>query len=206
LYRHLSTAEQRINRKERKLKAYILLNPDYIEDIRLAASKMHGYERRSYMAEMTIKYCDGKSRRAETVFGWNRNAVETGLGEKRTGIVCIGAQSVASGRIPWEKKEQEAAEMLRMLADEHSQQDPSFRSAIAYTRLTAMAAVTALKKKGFSDRQVPSCSNMAKILNRMGYRLRNVVKSKPLKKSKRQMQYLKTSEKQTVSQKITKIS
>ncbi len=177
------------------MKSSVLLDTDYIEDICLAVSKMHGYERRSYMAEITVKYCDGKSRRAETVFGWNRNAVETGLGEKRTGIVCIGAQSAASGRTPWEKREPKAAEMLRSLADEHSQQDPSFRSAIAYTRLTAKAAVTALKEKGFSDRQVPSCSNMAKILSRMGYRLRNTSKSKPLKKSKIQMQSLTISKK-----------
>lgn len=183
------------------MKSSVLLTTDYIEDICLAVSKMHGYERRSYMAEMTLKYCDGKSRRAETVFGRNRNAVETGPGEKRTGIVRIGAQSDASGRTVWEKREPEAAEMLRRPADEHSQQDPSFRSAIAYTRLTAGAAVTALKKEGFSDKQVPSCSNMAKIPDRMGYRLRNMLKSKPLKKSKRQMQSLTISKKRMMNQK-----
>lgn len=187
------------------MKVPVLLNTDYIEDICLAVSKMHGYERRSYMAEMTLKYCDGNSRRAETVFGWNRNAVETGLGEKRTGIVCIGAQSAVSCRTLWEKREPEAAGVLRSLADEHSQQDPTFRSAIAYTRLTAKAAVTALKEKGFSDEQVPSCSNMAKILDRMGYRLRNILKSKPLKKSERQMQSLTISKKKMMNQKTAKI-
>ncbi len=188
------------------MKVYISSDPDYIEDIRPAVSKMHGYKCRSYMAEMTIKYCRGSIRRAETVFGWSRKAVETGMGEKRTGIICIGSQSAKSGRILWEKREPEAAEILRQTAEEHSQQDPTFRSTAAYTRLTAKAAVTALKEKGFADEQIPSCSNMAKVLNRMGYRLRNILKSKPLKKLKRQMQYLKTSEKQTVSQKITKIS
>ena len=187
------------------MKAPVLLHTDYIEDICFAVSKMHGYERRSYMAEMTVKYCEGKSRMAETVFGWNRNAVETGLGEKRTGIICIGAQSARSGRTVWEKREPEAAEMLRRMADEHSQQDPTFRSTIAYTRLTAKAAVTALKEKGFSDEQVPSCSNMAKVLNRMGYRLRNILKSKPLKKSERQMQSLTISEKKMMNQKPAKI-
>ena len=187
------------------MKASVSLNADYIEDIRFAVSKMHGYERRSYMAEMTVKYCYGNSRMAETVFGWNRNAVETGLGEKRTGIICIGAQSAGSGRTLWEKREPDAAEMLRRLADEHSQQDPTFRSTTAYTRLTAKAAVTALKEKGFSDEQVPSCSNMAKILDRMGYRLRNILKSKPLKKSKRQTQFLTISEKKMMNQKTAGI-
>jgi len=33
---------------------------------------MHSHEKRSFMAEMTIKYCDGKSRKAESVFGSTR--------------------------------------------------------------------------------------------------------------------------------------
>ena len=178
-----------------------LLNNDYIEDIRSAVTKMHGSERRSFMAEMTLKHCGGNPRRAETVFGWSRTVAETGLGEKRTGIICIGAKSARSGRIVWEKKYPDAADALRQMADEHSQQDPTFRSTIAYTRLTAKTAVTAMKEKGFADEQIPSCSNMAKILIRMGYRLRNILKSKPLKKSKRQMQSLTISEKKMMNQK-----
>jgi hypothetical protein len=162
----------------------MLLHPDYTEVLRLAASKMHGYERRSFIAEMTLKYCEGNSRKAETIFGWNRNMIETGSGEKRTGIICIGAQSACSGRILWEEREPEPAEVLRKPAEEHSQQDPTFQSTVAYTRLTAEAAIDALKEKGFADEQLPSLSSMANILNRMGYRLRNVLKSKPLKKIK----------------------
>lgn len=160
------------------------LNANYIGDIRLAASKMHGAERRAFIAEMTLKYCEGNARKAETIFGWNRNMIETGLGEKRTGIVCLGAQSARSGRILWEEREPEAAEALRKVAEEHSQQDPTFRSTVAYTRLTAKAAITALNEKGFAEEQLPSPSSMADILDRMGYRLRKVLKAKPLKKIK----------------------
>ena len=183
------------------MKSLKLLHADYIEDIRSAATKMHGSERRSFMAEMTLKHCGGNPRRAETVFGRSRTAVETGPGEKRTGIIRIEAESAKSGRILWEKREPDAAGTLRQIAEEHSQQDPAFRSAVAYTRLTAKAAATALKEKGFSDEQVPSRSNMAKILCRMGYRLRNALKSKPLKKSKRQMQFLAISKKKIMNQK-----
>ena len=187
------------------MKSLKLLHADYIEYIRSAATKMHGSERRSFMAEMTLKHCGGNPRRAETVFGWSRTAVETGLGEKRTGIIRIGAKSARSGRIVWEKKYPDAADALRQMADEHSQQDPAFRSTAAYTRLTAKAAVTALKERRFADEQIPSCSNMAKILSRMGYRLRNVLKSKPLKKSKRQMQFLTISKKKIMNQKTAGI-
>lgn len=160
------------------------LSPDHIKDICLAAANMHGSERRAFMAEMTLKHCEGNARKAEAVFGWGRNTVEKGLGEKRTGIICLGAQSASSGRIRWEERETKAAEELRRLAEAHSQQDPTFRSTAAYTRLTAEAALIALGEKGFADGQLPSPSSMANILNRMGYRLRKVVKAKPLKKIK----------------------
>jgi hypothetical protein len=160
------------------------LTPDHIEDIRLASSKMHGTERRAFLAEITLKYCNGNTRKAEIIFGWGRKTIKTGLCEKHTGIICLGAQSCNSGRIRWEVKEVEAAEELRRLADAHSQQDPTFRTTITYTRLTSEAALNALRGKGFTDEQLPSRSNMAIILNRMGYRLRKVVKAKPLKKIK----------------------
>lgn len=69
-----------------------------IEDLHLAASKMTGVRRRAFQAEMAIKYCKGSARLTEVVFGWSRNSVETGLGEERTGGICVGAQSSFSGR------------------------------------------------------------------------------------------------------------
>ena len=42
----------------------------------------------------------------------------------------------------------EAAEALKEIAERDSQQDPTFKSSIAYTRLTAVGALTALKEKG----------------------------------------------------------
>ncbi len=49
------------------MKSPVLLNTDYIENIRIADSKMHGYELHSYIAEMTVKYCEDNSRSMETV-------------------------------------------------------------------------------------------------------------------------------------------
>lgn len=157
---------------------------EQIADIRLAASKMHGAEKRSFQAEMVVKYCKGSARQGETTFGWSRCAIETGLGERRTGIVCLGAQSANSGRPRWEATEPEALAALRQLAEAHSQQDPTFKSTIAYTRLTASLAVKQLVEQGFSPEQMPSESTMADVLNRLDYRLRRVVKAKPLKKIK----------------------
>jgi hypothetical protein len=143
---------------------------------------MRGAARRAFQAEMTLKYCHGSARFAETVLGWSREAVEVGLAEHRTGMVCVDAHAAWSGRKRWEEKYPEAAAALRKVAEAHAQQDPTFRATVAYTRLTAKAAGEALRAQGISAAQLPSPSTMAEVLNRMGYRLRKVLKAKPQKK------------------------
>lgn len=158
------------------------LSPSQITDLRLAASKMTGPKRRAFEAEMTLKYCGGNPLRAETLFGWGRQTVALGLAERRTGLICLGAQSAFSGRKRWEDQQPQAAETLRQLAEAHAQQDPTFRTCLTYTRLTAKAALEALHAQGYGEGHLPSPSTMAEVLNRLGFRLRKVVKAKPQKK------------------------
>ena len=143
---------------------------------------MTGANRRAFEAEMTMKYCGGNPLLAETIFGWGRHTVAVGLAERRTGIRCLGAQAAFSGRKRWEEQYPEVAEALERLAEAHAQQDPTFRTTLAYTRLTAKAALNALRAQGYSEEQLPSPSTMAEVLNRLGFRLRKVVKAKPQKK------------------------
>lgn len=182
-----------------------LLSASQIEDLRLAASKLGGAERRSFQAEMTLKYCEGNARLAERVFGWGRVNVEVGLAEKRTGILCVGAQSGYGGSKRWEEKYPEAAAALQQIAEAHAQQDPTFQTSIAYTRLTAQQARQQLRERGFSDEQLPAPSTMAMILNRMGYRLRPVVKAKPQKNCPKPMPSSTTSKRKTL-QRATEVS
>ena len=133
---------------------------------------------------MTLKYCDGNALKAEAIFGWGRQTVALGLAEKRSGLICLGAQAAFSGRKRWEEQHPQAAQSLRQLAEAHAQQDPTFRTSLTYTRLTAQAALQTLSVQGYSAEELPAPSTMAEILNRMGYRLRKVVKAKPQKKIK----------------------
>ncbi len=125
-----------------------LLSPSHIVDLRLAASNMTGPTRRAFEAEMTLKYCGGNPLMAEAVLGWGRQTVALGLAERRTGIICLGAQSAFSGRKRWEEQHPQAAQALRHLADAHAQQDPTFRTSVTSTRLTAQAAFQALRDQG----------------------------------------------------------
>jgi len=176
----------------------VAIEPGHIGDLKLAASKMLGAERRAFQAEMALKYCEGCPRRAETLFGWSRQAVELGLHEKRTGIVCLSAQSAFAGDKRWEDKHPEVAQALWALAQAHAQQDPSFRTTVSFTRLTAREALEQLRGQGFPDSVLPSPSTMAEVLNRNGYRLRSVVKAKPQKKSPKPTPSLTTSRKRIV--------
>ena len=160
------------------------LSDEHLSDIQLALSKLKGPDRRAFQAEMTLKYCHGSARNAETHFGWNRKTVTLGLAEKRSGLICVGAQAVLSGRQRWEVNHPELAQMLQEIAEAHSQQDPTFKTSIAYTRLTAAEAIKQLRNRGVDEDLLPAPSTMAEILNRMGYRLRKVVKAKPKKTSR----------------------
>lgn len=165
----------------------------------MAAAQMTGAKRRAFQAEMAKKYCQGSARNAESRFKWSRKTVKLGLEEKRTGITCCGAQSAKCGNKRWEQREPEAARALMELAESHGQQDPSFKSTIAYTRLTAAEALRQLKQQGFEQEQLPSASTMRRILNRTGYRLRPVQKARPQKNDQKQMTSLRTSARKTSS-------
>ncbi len=169
------------------------LDASHVEDLKLAASKLLGSQRRSFQAAMTVKYCQGNPRQAELVFGWSRHTVALGLHERRTGIICLGAQQAYCGNKLWEERHPEAAAALRALAETHAQTDPTFRTTLCYTRLTAAEAIQQLRALGFAEEVLPSPSTMAQVLNRNGYRLRPVLKAKPQKKFPRRMPSLPTS-------------
>lgn len=124
------------------------LSASQIADVRLAASTMSGPKRRAFEAERALKYCGGNPLLADTIFGWGRRTVEVGLAERRTGGICLGAQAACSGRHRWEEAPPEVAEALHQLAEAHAQQEPTFRTTLAYTRLTAKSALAALGAEG----------------------------------------------------------
>jgi hypothetical protein len=71
--------------------------------------------------------------------------------------------------------------VLRPLAEAHAQQEPTLRTALAYTRLTAKAAREALRAQGIPEAHLPAPRTMAEVFNRRGDRLRTVRKAKPQK-------------------------
>jgi hypothetical protein len=150
--------------------------------IKSAAAKLSGVKRRVYIAEVAIEFCDGNARKTERVFGWGRETIDKGMRELQTGIPCQDNYS-ARGNKKTEEKIPQLAEDIREIVDPKSQADPHLKTPFAYTRITAKAVRQALiDQKGYRDDQLPCENTIGEILNRLGYRIRRVQKTKPLKK------------------------
>lgn len=156
----------------------------FIATIKDASKKLAGSKRREFQGKVAIDYLDSKSRLAERTFGWDRNTVELGLHELRTGFVCIGNYKVRGNKKTEEKKPQLEID-ISDLAEPESQIDPKFQSDFKYTRITARSMREVLiTKKGWQDKNLPSEKTIGNIMNRLNYRLRRVQKAKPIKKVK----------------------
>lgn len=158
------------------------LSEQHITTIKDAAKKITGFKRRAFQAQVATDYLDSRPRLAETIFGWDRNTVIMGLHELRTGITCI-ANFKARGNKKTEEKCQQLEIDICDLAEPESQIDPKFQTLFKYTRITAKAMRKALiVSKGWRDEDLPCEKTIGNILNRMGYCLRRVQKTKPIKK------------------------
>jgi Rhodopirellula transposase DDE domain len=137
-----------------------------------------------FQAEVATELCGGNARPTERRFGWGRDTVATGLREQQQGLRCV-ENFAARGRPRWEVENPQRAEDIRAIVEPHTQADPELKSQRRYTNLTAAEVLEALKtKKGYKAEGLPSERSMRDILNRMGYRLKRIVKAKPLKKTK----------------------
>src|SRR5271155_2029958 len=95
------------------------------------ARRLKGHERRLFMAEVTLKLCDGNARKAERRFGWGRSTVDKGLHELGQGVRCL--ENFAARRRPrLEEKNPQLAEDIRAIVEPHTQADPELKSARRY--------------------------------------------------------------------------
>lgn len=150
------------------------------ETILSAAWKLTGFRRRQFQAEVAEQYCQGSARRAEQVFGWGRAAVETGLNELRTGIRCLD-HFCARGRHKSEQRDPALVDRIHAIVESDSQADPKFQTPLAFTRVTAKAVREQLLAEEASL-PIPAERTIYDILNRLGYCLRRVRKTKVQKK------------------------
>lgn len=158
------------------------LTPKVKALLREAGRRLTGPERRAFFAPVAEAFFAGSARQTESHLGWSRFTTEQGQQERQSGIICLG-DFHARGNHPIEEKWPDLEADVRALADAHAQADPQLRTALAYTRLSAAALRHALiEQKGWRPEEVPAERTLRDVLNRLGYRLRAVAKTRPEKK------------------------
>lgn len=154
-----------------------------VELLQLAARQLTGERKRAFIAEVTVRLCDGKVRQAEDWFGWNRACIRRGLAERESGEVIPGNYE-HTGRQRFEDRNARFAADVRDIAEPQTQTDPELKSERRYLNLTSAEVRTKLiEVKGWQDAELPTDRSMRRILNRMGYRLKKIQKGRPLKKT-----------------------
>jgi len=144
-----------------------------------AAQKLTGSCKRDFMAKVAEDYFEGSARKAETVMGWNRQSVQLGLHERRTGIVCVDNYR-ARGRHKSEENQPQLEADIRSLVDRQAQADPKFQSTFVYARISARAVRAALiDEMSYNAAELPNRQTIGNILNRLGYRLKKHKKPNP---------------------------
>ena len=154
-----------------------MLSEEVKATIKDAAKKLTGYRKRDFMSKVAEDYFKGSARKAESVKGWKRTSVQTGIHERRTGLICVDNYG-ARGRRKSEEIQPNLESDIKSLVDGQVQADPKMQSTYAYTQISARAVREALvKEKGYEEEQLVTRQTIGTVMNRLGYRL---------KKSKRQ--------------------
>jgi len=104
------------------------------------------------------------------------------LHEHETGTII--PDEPRKGRTSFSEKLPNLQADIRSLVDPNSHTHPTFETQFRYTRMTAKAVIEALvREKMYNKEALPAESTMRDLLNKMGYRLRRVQKTKPKKRN-----------------------
>jgi len=161
-----------------------VVEQDHVELFRLAANKLPRHDRRMFMAQVTIRLCEGNARQAEEQFGWGRETVKKGMQELQQGCVIADKNVKARGPVRSEDRNPQLAKDLREIVEPKTQTDPELKTTRRYTNFSAGEVRNALiHDKGWSPEDVPAERTLRTILNRMNYRLKRIQKGRPLKKT-----------------------
>lgn len=144
------------------------------------AKTFKGSRRRRFIAQ-TVEAFALSQRQAQLQLGWSRDTVRKAQHELRSGITCTDNFS-ARGRKPAEFHLPHLFADITDLVKDHLQTDPTFQSTGLYCRLSAPEVRQQLiRRKGYTDEQLPCVQTIAAKLNLLGFRLKSVVKSRPQK-------------------------
>ena len=161
------------------------LTNNIIDLIQSAVLKLNGSESRKYKANVVRKLGKGGQRKAEKILGWYRGTIRKGEYELKTGKDIIDRYN-DRGRKKAEEILPNLLSDIKDIIDSQSQIDSTFKTTQLYTRITTVKVRELLiKNKNYKDEELPKERCIRNKINDLGYKLRKVQKSRPLKKNKR---------------------
>jgi transposase len=145
-------------------------------------NKLKGADRRIAIAKVSKAIGKGGQRIVAKEFNVSRDTIRKGTHELESGFRIIDAYN-ARGRKKAEEKLPDLLEDIKDIVDCQSQTDPSFKTTRLFTRLTVQEVRNQLvQRKDYSLEELPTLQTLNTKINNMGYTLKKVMKTKPLKK------------------------
>lgn len=145
------------------------------------AQKLKGSDRRQFMAEVVKGWGRGGATIAERELGWNRRTIRKGMQELEHGMSIADSFRLRGSKLT-EHRLPNLLEDIRSIVEPQSQTDPSFDSTRLYTRLSAAQVRNQLIEiKGYQNEELPTAEVIRQRLNQLGYGLKRVAKTKPIK-------------------------
>jgi len=150
--------------------------------LKLACNALKGSEKRKFMAETVNTLGKGGQRKAEELLGWCRNTIRKGQHELRTNITCID-NFQGRGRQPAEAHLPGLIDKIHEIVSDKTQADPTLESGRLYTKMTAKEVRRRLIESGYPEDKLLVETTLSRKLNKLGYTLKRVQKTKPKKNS-----------------------
>ena len=163
-----------------------LFSPELKALLQDTAQVLRGSERRMFMAKTARLFGPNGHRRAERELGWNRKTLRKGDYELQHGP--IEDHFAARGRKAAEVHLPHLLQDIQAIARPDSQTDPTFQTMRRYRRITGKNVRKRLiEAYGYTDEELPTVQTIRAKLNRLDYRPRKVIKSKPKKNCRKPM-------------------
>lgn len=159
------------------------LTPAFILALNFAAAHLPSTLRRGFMARVVEALGPGKQRHAQRELGWDREVVRIGRCELHSGQPHLDHRRFNGPKPSVVQRLPDLKLHLRQIVDPQAHADPTMISDRIYCPLSVDKIVGLLIEiKGYEPTKLPSNETIRITLIDMGYTLRKVRKSKPLKK------------------------
>lgn len=157
---------------------------NYKDFFKAVLTKLKGSDRRVTLAQVSEALGKGGQSIVAKEFNVSRDTIRKGLHELHSGFTIVDAFN-ARGRRLIEKKIPNLLPDIKDIVDTQSQTDPNFKTTRIFTRLTVKLIRNQLiLQKGYREEDLPTNQTLNTKVNAMGYHLKKVKKTQPLKKIK----------------------